>query len=97
MYVSSCTAESRQEKSVQLGRETGACAAPQCRLLQLLGQDKGYDDDVIEEKVVEVRKKLMNEELKLKDDGPKKITETHALAEAKTRDAARMASALGIR
>jgi hypothetical protein len=47
--------------------------------------------------VAEVRKKLMNEELKLKDDGPKKITETHALAEAKTRDAARMASALGIR
>ena len=60
-------------------------------------QDKGYDDDVIETKVAEVRKKLENEELKLKDDGPRRITETHALADAKSRDAAKMANAFGIR
>ena len=52
---------------------------------------------MIEAKVAEVRKKLESDELKIKDTGTKKITETHALAEAKSRDAARMADALGIR
>ena len=64
---------------------------------RLAMEDKGYDEDVIEAKVAEVRQKLLNDELKLKDDAPKKITDTHALAEAKKADAAKLANALGIR
>jgi hypothetical protein len=59
-------------------------------------QDEGYDDNVIETKVAERRKTLRSEELKLKDDGPRKLIEAHALAEAKKKDVERMGNAFGI-
>ncbi|EKX41648.1 hypothetical protein GUITHDRAFT_88366 [Guillardia theta CCMP2712] len=61
-------------------------------------EDKGVSEDVIEERVAEVRRKLESESMHANlDTGAKKLTDSHALAQAKAREAQRFASAFGIR
>eukprot|EP00286_Rhodomonas_abbreviata_P005052 CAMPEP_0181324380 /NCGR_PEP_ID=MMETSP1101-20121128/20327_1 /TAXON_ID=46948 /ORGANISM="Rhodomonas abbreviata, Strain Caron Lab Isolate" /LENGTH=209 /DNA_ID=CAMNT_0023432549 /DNA_START=81 /DNA_END=707 /DNA_ORIENTATION=- len=64
---------------------------------RLAMEDRGFDEDEIEEKLAEVRKKLENEELKLKEDSKPNLSNTHAIAAAKAKESAKMANALGIR
>eukprot|EP00282_Hemiselmis_andersenii_P011623 CAMPEP_0114122808 /NCGR_PEP_ID=MMETSP0043_2-20121206/7890_1 /TAXON_ID=464988 /ORGANISM="Hemiselmis andersenii, Strain CCMP644" /LENGTH=188 /DNA_ID=CAMNT_0001215543 /DNA_START=220 /DNA_END=783 /DNA_ORIENTATION=- len=59
-------------------------------------EERNWDEDEIEAKVAEVRKKLMNEELKVADAAPN-LNETHAMAAEKERETKKFAGALGIR
>jgi len=63
---------------------------------RLAMEERGFDDEEIEVRVAEVRKKLENEEMKVKGTEPK-MTDTHALAEAKGKETKKFGAALGIR
>ena len=53
---------------------------------RLAMEDRGFDEDEIETRVAEVRKKLENEEMTVKAAEPK-LSESHALAEQVSRKA----------
>ncbi|KAG0147690.1 hypothetical protein CROQUDRAFT_722185 [Cronartium quercuum f. sp. fusiforme G11] len=68
-----------------------------CVELQLELEDEGIEEDVIEQRVQELRSKLMSEESAGRERGPLKPHETHELAAMKAKENDKFRAAMGVK